>query len=212
MSRSDARPLSASKFSPPEPCALCPCRLVYLFGPANLARPLPWHHWPKPFRRWQAPFGAAIASRYWFLWVRCPACRSTSSIDLRKIDRHPDAAVSSLILTLSCRSCRPNAPFASLCGYHGPASPTKRARSIAGECSASEILLANSDGGSHRPISLRFSSYSARSISPLARRRLRTAIAVERRAPDVRSATQTIMAANPTKMISRKIRPMRPSG
>jgi len=24
--------------------------------------------------------GAAITARYWFLWVRCPACRSTSSI------------------------------------------------------------------------------------------------------------------------------------
>ena len=58
--------------------------------------------------------GAAIAVRYWFLWVRCPACRSTSSIDLRKLDRHPEAAVSSLIPALSCRSCRPNAPFAEL--------------------------------------------------------------------------------------------------
>ena len=57
---------------------------------------------------------AAIAARYWFLWVRCPACRSTSSIDLRRLDRHPDAAVSSLIPALSCRSCRPNAPFAEL--------------------------------------------------------------------------------------------------
>jgi len=58
--------------------------------------------------------GAAITARYWFLWVRCPACRSTSSIDLRKIDRHRDAAVTSLIPALSCRSCRPNAPFAEL--------------------------------------------------------------------------------------------------
>jgi len=58
--------------------------------------------------------GAAIAVRYWFLWVRCPACRSTSSIDLRKLDRHPEAAVSSLIPALSCRSCLPNAPFAEL--------------------------------------------------------------------------------------------------
>jgi hypothetical protein len=58
--------------------------------------------------------GAAIAVRYWFLWVCCPACRSTSSIDLRKLDRHPEAAVSSLIPALSCRSCRPNAPFAEL--------------------------------------------------------------------------------------------------
>jgi hypothetical protein len=58
--------------------------------------------------------GAAIAARYWFLWVRCPACRSTSSIDLRTLDRHPETAVTSLITALSCRSCRPNAPFAQL--------------------------------------------------------------------------------------------------
>jgi hypothetical protein len=30
------------------------------------------------------------------------------------LDRHPDAAVTSLIPALSCRSCRPNAPFAEL--------------------------------------------------------------------------------------------------
>ena len=58
--------------------------------------------------------GAAITARYWFLWVRCPACRSTSSIDLRRLDRHPDAAVTSLIPVLSCRSCQPNASFAEL--------------------------------------------------------------------------------------------------
>jgi len=58
--------------------------------------------------------GAAIAARYWFLWVRCPACRTTQSIDLRTIDRHPDATVTSLIPALSCRACRPNAPFAEL--------------------------------------------------------------------------------------------------
>jgi hypothetical protein len=58
--------------------------------------------------------GAAIAAHYWFLWVRCPACRTINAIDLRTVDRHPDAAVSSLIPALSCRSCRPNAPFAEL--------------------------------------------------------------------------------------------------
>ena len=36
------------------------------------------------------------------------------SIDLRTLDRHRDAAVTSLIPALSCRSCRPNAPFAVL--------------------------------------------------------------------------------------------------
>jgi hypothetical protein len=58
--------------------------------------------------------GAAIAARHWFLWVRCPACRTIQAIDLRTLDRHRDAAVTSLIPSLSCRSCRPNAPFAEL--------------------------------------------------------------------------------------------------
>ena len=37
--------------------------------------------------------GAAIAARHWFLWVRCPACRIMNAIDLRTLDRHPDAAI-----------------------------------------------------------------------------------------------------------------------
>ena len=58
--------------------------------------------------------GAATRAGYWFLWVRCPACRTTNAIDLRTLDRHRDAAVTSLIPALSCRFCRPNAPFAEL--------------------------------------------------------------------------------------------------
>jgi hypothetical protein len=58
--------------------------------------------------------GAAIRAGYWSLWVRCPACRTINAIDLRTLDRHSDAAVSSVIPALSCRSCRPNAPFAEL--------------------------------------------------------------------------------------------------
>jgi beta-phosphoglucomutase-like phosphatase (HAD superfamily) len=58
--------------------------------------------------------GAAVAAGFWFLWVRCPACRTTNAIDLRTLDRHRDAAVTSLIPALSCRSCRPHAPFAEL--------------------------------------------------------------------------------------------------
>ena len=34
--------------------------------------------------------GAALAARHWFLWVHCPACRTTQAIDLRTLDRHPD--------------------------------------------------------------------------------------------------------------------------
>jgi hypothetical protein len=37
-----------------------------------------------------------------------------TSFDLRTPDRHDDAAVTSLIPALSCRSCRPHAPFAEL--------------------------------------------------------------------------------------------------
>jgi hypothetical protein len=58
--------------------------------------------------------GAAVRAGYWFLWVRCPACRTINAIDLRGLDRHADAAVTSLIAALSCRCCRPNAPFAEL--------------------------------------------------------------------------------------------------
>jgi hypothetical protein len=56
--------------------------------------------------------GSAVAAWHRFLWVRCPACRTINSIDLRALGRHRRAAISSLIPSLSCRSCRPNAPFA----------------------------------------------------------------------------------------------------
>ena len=57
---------------------------------------------------------AAITAGYWFLHARCPACRITGSVDLRKLDWHRSAAVTALTPALSCRSCRPNAPFAEL--------------------------------------------------------------------------------------------------
>jgi hypothetical protein len=58
--------------------------------------------------------GAAITAGYWFLRVRCPACRTTGDVDLRALDWHRGAAVTALTPALSCRSCRPNAPFAEL--------------------------------------------------------------------------------------------------
>ena len=58
--------------------------------------------------------GAVIAARHLFLWVRCPACRTIQAIDLPTLDRHPNAVVISNIPALSCRLCRPNAPFAEL--------------------------------------------------------------------------------------------------
>jgi hypothetical protein len=58
--------------------------------------------------------GAAITAGYWFLRARCPACRTTGDVDLRTLDWHRGAAVTALTPALSCRSCRPNAPFAEL--------------------------------------------------------------------------------------------------
>ena len=62
----------------------------------------------------RSTIGCALKARHWFLWVRCPACRTTQAVDLRTLDRHPWSAISSLIPALSCRSCRPHAPFAEL--------------------------------------------------------------------------------------------------
>jgi hypothetical protein len=58
--------------------------------------------------------GAAITAGYWFLRARCPACRTSGDVDLRTLDWHQGAAVTALTPALSCRSCRPNSPFAEL--------------------------------------------------------------------------------------------------
>jgi hypothetical protein len=58
--------------------------------------------------------GAAVKADYWFLRARCPACRTTGDVDLRRLDWHRGAAITALTPPLSCRSCRPNAPFAEL--------------------------------------------------------------------------------------------------
>ena len=67
---------------------------------------------------------AALAARYWFLWVHCPACRTMQAIDLRQIDRHRDAAVTSLIPSLSCRACRTRR-LQNSCACQKPVSPMK---------------------------------------------------------------------------------------
>ena len=58
--------------------------------------------------------GAAIAAGLPWLTFSCPACGQWGSVDLRTLDRHPSAAISSLIPSVSCRRCSPNAPFARL--------------------------------------------------------------------------------------------------
>jgi hypothetical protein len=58
---------------------------------------------------------ALIAGKPW-LAVYCPGCRSEGAVDLRTLDRHTDACLTSLIPALSCRACSPNPPFAELRG------------------------------------------------------------------------------------------------
>ena len=58
--------------------------------------------------------GAAIAAGLPWLSFSCPACGQFGSVDLRTLDRHPGASISSLIPSASCRRCSPNAPFARL--------------------------------------------------------------------------------------------------
>ena len=43
-----------------------------------------------------------------------PACQQVGAIDLRTLDRHPGASISSLIPSVRGRRCSPNAPFAKL--------------------------------------------------------------------------------------------------
>ena len=61
-----------------------------------------------------ATIGAAIAAGVPWLTYSCPACQQVGCIDLRTLDRHPGASISSIIPSVSCRRCSPNSPFARL--------------------------------------------------------------------------------------------------
>jgi hypothetical protein len=66
--------------------------------------------------RFDLTVGVTIATGHPWLTFICPACQQTGEIDLRAIDRHPNATIESPIQSLSCRRCRPNPPFAKLLG------------------------------------------------------------------------------------------------
>jgi hypothetical protein len=59
-------------------------------------------------------FRTALAAGLPWLEYLCPACRQVGELDLREVDRHPEASISTLIPQLSCRRCCPNPPFAEL--------------------------------------------------------------------------------------------------
>ena len=54
--------------------------------------------------------GAAIAAGVPWLTYSCPACGQCSSLDLRTLDRHPRASISSFIPSVSCRRCAARTP------------------------------------------------------------------------------------------------------
>jgi hypothetical protein len=59
-------------------------------------------------------FRTALAAGLPWLEYMCPACRQVGELDLREVDCHPEASISTLIPQLSCRRCCPNPPFAEL--------------------------------------------------------------------------------------------------
>ena len=61
---------------------------------------------------------AALVAGTPFADVFCPGCRTSRSIDLRAIDRHPLASVGSLVLGLRCSWCRGNAPMPKIAGLY----------------------------------------------------------------------------------------------
>jgi ribosomal protein S27E len=76
--------------------------------------------------RYSPTISIAVQARYYFLDVFCPGCQQMKQLDLRTVDRHPQTRVEALIPSLSCRGCRPHAPFAVLRGLskHKWASPS----------------------------------------------------------------------------------------
>lgn len=63
---------------------------------------------------WYPTIGAALLAGIPILDFVCPACQIIGQLDLRTIDRHPQATVGVLIPQLSCTRCRPNPPFVRL--------------------------------------------------------------------------------------------------
>jgi hypothetical protein len=59
---------------------------------------------------------AAVTAGRPFLTCVCFGCPVQGCVDLRKLRRHPEASLQSLIPMMSCKRCSPNVPFAKLTG------------------------------------------------------------------------------------------------
>jgi hypothetical protein len=67
---------------------------------------------------WSPTIRAALMAKMPWLDVHCPGCQTSRTIDLRTIDRHPLAAVGSLVLGLQCTWCGGAAPMPRIAGLH----------------------------------------------------------------------------------------------
>jgi hypothetical protein len=54
--------------------------------------------------------GTALTAGFRWLQISCPDCRTVGEVDLASLDRHPEASISSLVPSLSCKGC-PNSKF-----------------------------------------------------------------------------------------------------
>ena len=54
---------------------------------------------------WNVRVRATLIARRFYLGCLCPGCGQRGSVDLRRINRHPDASLESLIPMLSCQRC-----------------------------------------------------------------------------------------------------------
>ena len=65
---------------------------------------------------WYPTIGTALLAGMPILDFVCPACQICGQLDLRMIDRHPQATIGVLIPQLWCTRCTPNPPFVRLLG------------------------------------------------------------------------------------------------
>jgi hypothetical protein len=67
---------------------------------------------------WSPTIRAALLAGTPWLDVFCPGCGTSRAIDLRTLDRHPLAAVGTLVLGLRCSWCPGSAPMPKLLGLY----------------------------------------------------------------------------------------------
>lgn len=67
---------------------------------------------------WSPSIRCALVAGYPWLEIGCPGCGTSRSIDLRDLDRHPEASIASLLIGLKCSWCRGRAPMPRLLGLY----------------------------------------------------------------------------------------------